>query len=185
MSVEINFILNGITKKMNYLLNQNMRDICNQFSLSEGINLNQLQFLYNGNQVKFGLRLDEQINSLDKERKIMTILVYELRNSFMSNNSINIFNTKEIICPKCLGSCRINFKDFKIKLFGCKNGHEINDILLPDFNNSQFIDESNIICEICKNTLIKRNHSTINFIDVQIVILIYVLYAILSIIKIM
>ena len=49
MSVEINFILNGITKKMNYLLNQNMRDICNQFSLSEGINLNQLQFLYNGN----------------------------------------------------------------------------------------------------------------------------------------
>ena len=77
MSIEINFILNGITKKMNCLLNQNMRDICNQFSLSEGINLNQLQFLYNGNQVNLDLKLDEQLNSFDKERKIMTVLVYE------------------------------------------------------------------------------------------------------------
>ena len=159
MSIEINFILNGITKKMNCLLNQNMRDICNQFSLSEGINLNQLQFLYNGNQVNLDLKLDEQLNSFDKERKIMTVLVYELRKSFMNNNSINIFNTKEIICPKCFGSCRLKFKDFKINLFGCKNGHEINDILLPDFNKSQFIDESNIICEICKKINKKKSYN--------------------------
>ena len=159
MSIEINFILNGITKKMNCLLNQNMRDICNQFSLSEGINLNQLQFLYNGNQVNSDLRLDEQLNSFDKEKKIMTVLVYELRKSFMNNNSINIFNTKEIICPKCLGSCRIKFKDFKIKLFECRKGHEINDILLPDFNKSQFIDESNIICKICKKINKKKSYN--------------------------
>ena len=159
MSVEINFIINVETKKMQYSLDKNMKDICYQFSLNEGIDLNQLQFLYNGNQVNFNLKLAEQLNSLDKEKNIMTILVYELRNSIVSNNSINMYKSKEIICPKCFSICRIKIKNYKIKLFGCKNGHEFNNILLSEFNDTQNINESNIICGICKKINKKKSYN--------------------------
>ena len=43
--------------------------------------------------------------------------------------------------------CKYEIKDFKIKLYGCKNGHEIDNIKLDDFNNKQNIDISQIICD--------------------------------------
>ena len=155
MSGEITFHFNGVVTKMKCLTNQYMKDICTQFSTQVGMNINELEFLYSGGQVKFNLKFEQQLNSIDRENNKMNILVYELRKSFMSislNNNNNI-KIKEIICPKCFESCRIQFRDFKIKLFGCKNGHEINNILLNEFNDTQKINELNIECEKC----IKRN----------------------------
>ena len=45
---------------------------------------------------------------------------------------------------------RLEIKNYQIKLYGCENGHIINDISVNDFNKTQFIDESKIICDICK-----------------------------------
>ena len=41
-------------------------------------------------------------------------------------------------------------KDYSIKLFGCKNGDEINYLSFEEFEKSQNIDESKIICDECK-----------------------------------
>ena len=41
-------------------------------------------------------------------------------------------------------------KNYKISLFDCKNKHIKDNILLSQFENTQYIDESKIICEICK-----------------------------------
>lgn len=100
----------------------------------------ELQFLYNENQVKFELRFYDHLNSFDKEEKVMNILEYEIRKLIMSNSDINI-EVKDKICPKSFESCRIAFKDYKIKLFWCRNGHEINDILLHEFNDTQIINQ--------------------------------------------
>ena len=39
--------------------------------------------------------------------------------------------------------------DYKIILYDCKNGHKQNNIFLDEFNNTQLINESKIICSNC------------------------------------
>lgn len=83
----------------------------------------------------------------------MNILVYKIQpNSYIKNyinNNAIIVKSKEIICPVCDENCKINIKDFKVNLYGCKNNHKIENLLLEEFNNTQFINESKIICDIC------------------------------------
>ena len=79
----------------------------------------------------------------------MSIFVGEKEKETKIYLNEGIIKSKEIICPKCGENCLMKFDDFKIKLFGCKNDHEVNDILLNDFNNTQNINENNIICNIC------------------------------------
>ena len=43
----------------------------------------------------------------------------------------------------------MDIKDYRINLTGCKNNHEINNILLNEFENTQMIDLKNIKCEAC------------------------------------
>lgn len=54
--------------------------------------------------------------------------INEINQKNQSNQ--NPFNFKNIICPECGEYSKIIIKDFKISLFGCKNGHNINNILL-------------------------------------------------------
>ena len=52
----------------------------------------------------------------------------------------------------------MDIKDYKINLYDCKNGHRKENILLNEFEETQNIDLSNIICDICK----KNNKSKSN-----------------------
>ena len=67
----------------------------------------------------------------------MDILVYERNLNKVKNNKIKI---NEIICNKCGENIRILIEDYKIKLFGCKNGHEINNISFVEFVNILKVD---------------------------------------------
>ena len=62
----------------------------------------------------------------------------------------SIIKSKKIICPECGEPTCINISNFKISLFDCKNGHKINDISIDKFEKTQLIDQSKIICNICK-----------------------------------
>ena len=68
--------------------------------------------------------------------------------------------SEEIICPICKENCSISFKDYKINLYNCKNGHNLNNILFQDFNNTQKIEQTKIICEFCK--IVNKNDSIYN-----------------------
>lgn len=59
-------------------------------------------------------------------------------------------DSNEIICPTCKENCLIEIKDYKISLYGCKNYHRKNNILLSEFKETQKINISDIICNICK-----------------------------------
>ena len=43
----------------------------------------------------------------------------------------------------------MNIKNYKINLFGCKNGHKIDNLSLKEFEKSQYIDLSKIKCGKC------------------------------------
>ena len=78
----------------------------------------------------------------------MNILIFELNSDKKREKKIK---SKEIICPECKENIKINIQDYKINLFECKNGHNINNILLDEFQNTQYIDESEIKCNKCKD----------------------------------
>ena len=90
---------------------------------------------------------------MDKNIKQMSILVYDSGNNPTENNLKN--KLKKLICPTCGENCRIKIKDYKIKLFGCKNNHEINNILLEEFNFTQNLNEFKIRCNNCNNYFFK------------------------------
>ena len=80
----------------------------------------------------------------DKRNKRIIILVYSI-NSTINIENTNIKNSKDIICPKCKEICIYEIKDYKIKLYDCKNRHINEYINLNEYENNQNIDTINII----------------------------------------
>ena len=78
----------------------------------------------------------------------MAMIVCEKNCDKMNNNQK--LKSNEIICPNCFGNSIIKIEDYKIKLFECEDRHIYDNIFLKDFENTQYIDESKIICPICK-----------------------------------
>ncbi len=70
----------------------------------------------------------------------------------MYNNSYKyrIFFKSFIIFFK-LGQFALDIIDYKINIYECKNKHKIENILLNEFEETQNIDRTNIICDRCKN----------------------------------
>ena len=74
------------------------------------------------------------------------------------NSNSSYVQSKQIICPKCGENSIINFNNYKILINECKNGHETDNILLDEYEKTQIIDLSKIICEYCKkNNMSKYN----------------------------
>ena len=118
-----------------------MENIIQEFASKVNVtDLNSLRFIYNGDLLTDGVTIKEIINSEDEETKIMHILV---------NSKFK--KTKEIICPECKDTCKIEMNDYVISLFGCKEKHEKPNLIIKDFVDTQNLDESKIICDKCKN----------------------------------
>ena len=121
---------------------EKLKDICHRYATKIKIDIDNLYFIYNGNIIN-----KELINEEDKKRNTMNILVIEI-NKTLKNDKI--IRSKDIICPKYYEEILMSIKDYKINLYSCLNGHKFNEILLNDFENTQKINISNIICDICK-----------------------------------
>ena len=78
-----------------------------------------------------------------KKEKINNISICEWR----GNN--NIIKSNEIICPTCNEFCKYDIKNHRIKLYGRKNGHMIDNIKFEEFSNKQNIDLSEIKWDKC------------------------------------
>ena len=55
-----------------------------------------------------------------------------------------------IICPVCKESAKININDYMIDIFGCKNGHKYNNLSIKNYEKTQYYNEVEIKCDICK-----------------------------------
>ena len=60
--------------------------------------------------------------------------------------------SEQIICPKCKEICIFNYDNYQINLNQCRNGHNIENILINEFNNSQKINEEAIKCNNCNKS---------------------------------
>jgi len=92
------FTLEGVDVIIPCSTKDKMGTICQKYTTKIEKNINSLVFLYGGNQLNFQLSLEEQANSLDKQRKNMNILVYKnVDYSFISESEENINLIKDKI----------------------------------------------------------------------------------------
>ena len=127
-------------------------DILTKFALKVEEDIDDLYFLYDGSKVDLSnekLTVGELANNLDKSRKIMSMIVNKTNTTIIKKSNHNK-KLNEIICPDCFGNARIKIEDYKIKIFECGNKHIRRDIFFKDFENTQYIDESKILCSQCK-----------------------------------
>ena len=147
-TVEFNF--KGINTVIQCNKNEKMKDIFKKFSTKVGKDTGNLYFVYDADVLseKFNDLTFTQIEKkIDKERKKINLLAYE---SLPDNEKNHTIKSKEIICPQCGENCFMSINNYKMSLSGCKKGHKIDNMSFDDFEKSQIIDESKIICNNCK-----------------------------------
>lgn len=147
--VEIEFIYEDKNTIIQCNLEDKIEDILQKYITKINKDMNSLYFLYGGQSIDKLLSFNQLINKQDKEQKKVTILVND---NLDSTESESFCLSKYIICPKCKENSRLSIEKYRIKLYDCKNGHKYENILFKDFEQMQKIDESKIICNICKNT---------------------------------
>ena len=79
----------------------------------------------------------------------MTILAND--ESIEESDEPSLKKSKYIICPQCKENIRIKINNYKIELFDCINSHSFKNLSFDDFEKSQNIDETKIICDFCKS----------------------------------
>ena len=144
---EVEFNYEGSNTIIQCPLNEKMKDVIQRFK-NKVLKNGDFIFLYGGSQIKEELTFEEQANTLDKQRKKMSIIVNYKDDILVQKN---LKKSKYIICPKCQESALMEIEDFKIA-FNCINEHKTEGILFSELENTQNIDESKIICELCENS---------------------------------
>lgn len=135
---------------------EKMEDILNRFVSKEGKNKEEFYFMYGGSIVKEELTFENTANKLDKERNKMSILVNRNTEIDTNHNEECLKKSKYIICPECKESARILVENYQIEIYDCKNEHEISNLLINDFEQTQNYDEAKIKCQDC-NLVNKSN----------------------------
>ena len=145
--IRANFTFKGLSYIILCQSEDKMEEIFKKFATKAQIEINRIYFIYNGNKIDEKLKVNQIINKIDQSRETINILANEINQSTIIEKS---FKSKEIICPNCFNNILININDYKITLYNCKNNHTINNISLKDYENTQNIDISKIICNKCK-----------------------------------
>ena len=138
--VEVEFNYQQSIIKIQANINDRFQLIIEKYLNKINLDINNIYFLSNGKKISKDDILGNIMNESDKRNNKIIILVYPT----------NIIKSNEIICPICKEICKYEIKDYKIKLYDCKNGHIIKDIKLNEFVNKQNIDISEIKCDNCK-----------------------------------
>ena len=146
---EVEFIYNGTKTIIQCNLSEKIKDISKRFKDKINLTNKNINYTYNGNLVlNEELKFEDIVNNEDKIRKKMSFIVFD---NLIETKDKDIIKSNEIICPECKENIRMNINEYKINLLKCKNGHNKENILLDEFEKTQNINLTDIICNICKN----------------------------------
>jgi len=142
------FTYNGRQVVIACAINEKLSLICERFIIKLQLDRDiTYYYIYGGNTINKELSFEIQANDEDKREKRMNILVYDEMKTIINNN---IKEAKEVICPECKENILIKIEEYRINMYNCKNNHKIENKSIKEFDKLQKIDESKIICEICK-----------------------------------
>jgi len=148
-SVEVEFAYEGLKVTLYIHRDDSIRTAINLFKKKLNLNIDDLYFLCNGRSINEN-EMDKKISYLCKDFQYNKIMILVCgrpdKNEFDYNNKSN-----DIICPKCKEICKYEIRDYRIKLYGCKKEHIVNNIKLDEYMNTQNIDLSKIKCDQCNS----------------------------------
>ena len=145
---QVDFIYKTITTTIECNKNEKMKDICQKLVSKVNIDINSVNFLYEGIQIKEDLTFEKLLNIYNRNQNKMVVIV-NLKNQEDKILTTSKMKYKNIICPKCGDISKIKLEDYRISLYECKNKHVINNILINEFEKMQYND---LICNECKKT---------------------------------
>ena len=146
--VNVEFILDGEKRVLSYLYERNdyIDSVLRRYSKQIKRSIKELSFEYNGSLIPFNTKLTlGQINMNDN--LIRFLVSFKTSN----NNHTSYLKSDYIICPECKENCLININSYRVSLSNCPYGHNANNLSINEFINSQYFDESLILCDECKN----------------------------------
>ena len=123
-----------------------MKSIINKYLIKCDKTNQNLYFLYNGQILNEELTFNKCANNLDRSRKKINLIVLESQGEY---DDSQMKKSKYIICPQCKEHANIYIDNFKIKIYGCKGEHESDELQLHEFEKTQDIDQSKIVCDKC------------------------------------
>ena len=171
-SLKVEFFYDGQTIDILCSEKELMKNIVEKFCIKMSVDKNSINCLYGGKILEENTTLENLIKSKSKDEKI-TILVYSINNQ-NEEPTEQVVKSSNIICPDCEFNALVKINKYKISI-NCKNNHKFDNIFLNNFENSQKIDESKILCNICKKNNKSNSFNKEFFICLNFKI-IYVLY---------
>ena len=148
-SFTISFIYEGVTIQILGSERETMRDMVQKFCTKAKIDKKELYCVYSGKKLD---ELDESktLGNLfkDKKNQIINILAYSSKDT-NKDSTDHLIKPSQIVCPGCKDIALIKLDNYKISI-NCKRNHNIKNIFLKNFEKSQRIDESKIICNKCE-----------------------------------
>ena len=146
--VSIEFDYQQIKTIIQANLNDKFETFLNSYKVKTNRDITKLYFLVNGRYIEKNDIIKDIMNFNDKQNQKIKILVNDINSSVFQNN--NLIKSNNVICPECKEICKIEIKDYRIKLYDCKMGHVKENLKLDEFIDTQNIDISKIICDKCK-----------------------------------
>ena len=122
---EIHFLFNDLYKKIPCSDNEIMRDIFYKFSFDIEINIDVINFKYEGKPINENLTLNEFKKNYKTSKKKIIITVRKRPNIKINENIIRL---KGVKCLHCGEPCQLRITDRKI--YECNRGHHIKNELL-------------------------------------------------------
>ena len=129
-------------------------DVVKHYTLKIGKDINNLYFYCQGQQIildnstKFSQIVQKFLDNNPNEIKEIKILVVDTS----KNDNIIQTESENIICPDCHKICSLKFNKNYLSTYSCIYSHTINDISYDEYFKSLNIDNSKILCSLCKNS---------------------------------
>ena len=154
----IDISYDGVTTEIQCQLKEKLEISIKKFLIKVGKKEGSIFFIHNGNKLDEELTFEEAANVLDKINNRMKVIGYDYISDEDKEKILK--KSKNIICPICMENARISVEDFIISLYDCRNKHRTDNIQLNEFEKTQYVDQSKIICENCKEN--NKSESTDN-----------------------
>ena len=128
--------------------NEKMEEICKRFATKIQTDITNLIFLYSGNTINLHNSLSQIMNNIDKQRKVVSILVNTINTITKTKTITNLIKSDIPICPECSETIKFDVNNYQIYLSECRNGHS-KFLPIDEYEKTQYIDLNKIICKSC------------------------------------
>ena len=125
---------------------EKMEKVYQILSKKGGLDINSIYLCYNERVIIQNIRIQDFLNYDDKKRN--EIKIYAV----FKDSKAQFKKSKQVICPICGESAQVKLIDCKISIQECKYNHKIEDLNFIEFETSQLINESKIICNKCDHS---------------------------------